>query len=673
MTIGKRLYIGFGVILGILGLLFFVNLGTGLKEGAARGDATSALENVRTIESVRYQIMLNRHNMDNFLLSGDPRDEEKISRGIADINDLIKRGEAQTKVDNVKTALIQVESTEANWADNFAKPLLAKRHQVDSGDATVSDLQIFYLQKDPASWLTKSSVILDQTSAEITKALNETTRSADTASAVSRWGTTLLTFLALAIGIYAALKTAKSISEPLTHLITVAREIGDSGDLDQNIDIHRNDEIGALATTFNNMVAYLKEMANVSMAVAEGDLTVEVVPRSKRDTLGNAFLRMSHGLQELVRTTRDSAGQVSAGSNQVAGAADESAKVSVQASSAIEEVTSTMHEMSINVQNVVKNTQVQASSVAETSASIDQMVTSIQRVADTAKVLLDIANRSREEVVTGIQTMEKATDGLNRTNKAIQSSAEIINILGHRADDIGKIIEVIDDLAEQTNLLALNAAIEAARAGEHGLGFAVVADEVRKLAEKSTQSTKEIADLIQSIQREARQAVENMERSTRIVEEGLSLGNELGTALHKISNVVTEVYKFSQEIGAATNEQSVGSSQIAKATSRLTEITQEINSAVEEQASGAQAVVRAMDKMRELVQQSASSSTELSAAAEQMLKLSRNLLDSMDRFVLDRSAQNHGRHAQSDGGERRRGHQSSSRERESEYAELVRS
>jgi methyl-accepting chemotaxis protein len=677
MTIGKRLYLGFGAILIILGLLFFINIGAGYREQTARKDATAALENVRTIESVRYQIMLNRHNMDNFLLSGDPRDEEKVNKGFGDINDLIKRGQSQTTSESVQKALIQVESTEISWADNFAKPLLAKRHQVDSGDATVSDLQIFYLQKDPASWLTKSSAVLDQTSSDITKSLDETSKSAERASYISFGFTTLGTLVACIVGIFAAMKTAKSISEPLTHLITVAREIGDSGDLDQNIDIHRNDEIGALATTFNNMVAYLKEMANVSMAVAEGDLTVEVVPRSKRDTLGNAFLRMSHGLQELVRTTRDSAGQVSAGSNQVAGAADESAKVSVQASSAIEEVTSTMHEMSINVQNVVKNTQVQASSVAETSASIDQMVTSIQRVADTAKVLLDIANRSREEVVTGIQTMEKATDGLNRTNKAIQSSAEIINILGHRADDIGKIIEVIDDLAEQTNLLALNAAIEAARAGEHGLGFAVVADEVRKLAEKSTQSTKEIADLIQSIQREARQAVENMERSTRIVEEGLSLGNELGTALHKISNVVTEVYKFSQEIGAATNEQSVGSSQIAKATSRLTEITQEINSAVEEQASGAQAVVRAMDKMRELVQQSASSSTELSAAAEQMLKLSRNLLDSMDRFVLDRSAQGQGqgRGRHSDQGGQRRGHQnqSSGRERESEYAELVRS
>jgi methyl-accepting chemotaxis protein len=647
--------------------LLLVNVVAGIRESSARKDASTALESVRAIEAVRHQIMLNRLNLNNFLLSGDPRDEEKVTHGLQELTDVMKRGESQAGSDVLRAALIQVERTEASWADNFAKPLLAKRHQVDSGDATVSDLQIFYLQKDPASWLVKSSAVLDQSSVDITKFQDDSNKSAATVSKFISLLTTLGTLAAVLAGLFVAFYTAKSITEPLTHLITVAREIGDSGDLDQNIDIHRNDEIGALATTFNNMVAYLKEMAGVSMAVAEGDLCVEVVPRSRRDTLGNAFLRMSHGLQELVRTTRESASQVAAGSSQVAGAADESAKVSVQASSAIEEVTSTMHEMSINVQNVVKNTQVQASSVAETSASIDEMVTSINRVADTAKVLLDIANRSREEVVNGIATMEKATDGLNRTNHAIQSSAEIINVLGHRADDIGKIIEVIDDLAEQTNLLALNAAIEAARAGEHGLGFAVVADEVRKLAEKSTQSTKEIADLIQSIQREARQAVENMERSTRIVEEGLTLGNDLGSALHKISNVVTEVYKFSQEIGAATSEQSVGSTQIAKATGRLTEITQEINSAVEEQASGAQAVVRAMDKMRELVQQSASSSTELSAAAEQMLKLSRNLLDSMDRFVLEQNTPQAGgpRRESAEGRRKRNSH----REREAEYAE----
>jgi len=303
MTIGKKLYGGFGLVLGGLLILFIVNMFAGIKGRSARSDAAMALDGVRTIGTVRNQIMLNRLNMNNFLLSGDPRDEEKVNKGLTDIVDEIKRGESSASTDAVRTALIQVESTEASWADNFAKPLIAKRHQVDSGDATVSDLQIFYLQKDPSSWLTKSSVVLDQSIADITKFQDETTKSADRASSLSTWVTSGGTLLALLAGGFIAFFTAKSITEPLTHLITVAREIGDSGDLDQNIDIHRNDEIGALATTFNNMVAYLKEMASVSMAVAEGDLTVEVVLRSKRDTLGNAFLRMSHGLQELVRTT----------------------------------------------------------------------------------------------------------------------------------------------------------------------------------------------------------------------------------------------------------------------------------------------------------------------------------------------------------------------------------
>src|SRR5579863_3631192 len=674
MTIGKKLYFGFGAILAIMLVLFFINVITVRREYSAQDTVKATLATKTAISNARSQMMQNRLYLSNYLLSGDLRDEDKTNKGVGDLLALLKDAEAKSPDAGLRGTLAQVGDTETSWSENFAKPMIAKRHQVDAGDATVSDLQIYYLQHDPASWVNKSTTILEQADNAAQKSFDDSTSSATAATTWSTGITTAGTLLAVLLGLLIAFYTAKSIKEPIYHLIEVARRIGETGDLEQSIDTHRDDEVGVLAENFNKMIVHLKDMAAVSAAIAEGQLFVTVQPRSQRDTMAKAFALVPRGLRDLVRQVRDSAAQVASGSGQMASASDESAKVSVQAASAIDEVTSTMHEMSINVQNVVKNTQVQASSVAETSASIDQMVTSIQRVADTAKVLLDIANRSREEVVTGIQTMEKTTDGLNRTNQAIQSSAEIINILGHRADDIGKIIEVIDDLAEQTNLLALNAAIEAARAGEHGLGFAVVADEVRKLAEKSTQSTKEIADLIQSIQREARQAVENMERSTRIVEEGLSLGNELGTALHKISNVVTEVYKFSQEIGAATNEQSVGSSQIAKATSRLTEITQEINSAVEEQASGAQAVVRAMDKMRELVQQSASSSTELSAAAEQMLKLSRNSLDSMDRFVLDRSVQGQGRgrHSEQGQGAQRRGHQSSSRERESEYAELVR-
>src|SRR6516225_1916339 len=185
MTIGKQLYRGFGVILAMLAILLVVDLAALWKAKSASNEAAATLESVRTAEAVRYQIMQNRLNLNNFLLSGDPRDEDKVNRGFGDLADIVKHGQAQTSNEFLHTALIQVESTEASWADNFAKPLLAKRHQVDSGDATVSDLQIFYLQKDPASWLAKSSTVLDQANADISRALVDSQKIADKASVLS--------------------------------------------------------------------------------------------------------------------------------------------------------------------------------------------------------------------------------------------------------------------------------------------------------------------------------------------------------------------------------------------------------------------------------------------------------------------------------------------------------
>jgi methyl-accepting chemotaxis protein len=635
MTLRNRLYMAFGAVLFMVLVMFAVNWRAVGREHEAKLAAQMSRDLKDATEAVRSQMMQNRLYLSNYLLSGDTREVDKMNDGIRVLNDKLEKAQGLANSEQEKTALEKVQQLEQNWAREFAQPLVDKRKEVDSGNATVAELQIFYLQKDPSSWVKNTTEFLDIADKENTKLLDERNAADDTAAKWTFIASLVSTLLALGIGIGIAYHTASSITEPLSKLMTVAHKIGNTGDLEHNVEVdtQRQDEIGELARTFANMVTYLKEMAAVSEAIANGDLMVEVEPRSKQDTLGHAFQQMVASLRSLVRSVRDLASQVASASSQVAGASDESAKISLQGSSAIDEVTSTMHEMSVNVQNMVKSTQTQASSVSETSASIDQMVASIQRVADTAKVLLDISNRSREEVHSGITTMDKATEGLNKINNTIKSSGAIIDALGQRADDIGKIIEVIDDLAEQTNLLALNAAIEAARAGEHGLGFAVVADEVRKLAEKSAQSTKEISELIQSIQKEARKAVENMDDSTSIVNEGLELGGELNGALRKISNVVTEVYKFAQEIGAATNEQSHGSSQIARATTRLNEITHEINSAVEEQASGAQAVVKAMERMRELIQQSTSGSTELAASAEQMSKMSRELLDALERVA----------------------------------------
>ncbi|MFZ0797070.1 MAG: methyl-accepting chemotaxis protein [Terriglobales bacterium] len=634
MNIGKKLYLNFGIILATVLVLLAINLIAVQREHETKAAAQRSIDMTEATSSVRFQMMQNRLHLQNYLLSGDTREVEQMTDGEHQLSEAVHRAQALVNSSQQRSSLEKVQGLEQGWGSEFANPLADKRRAVDSGNATVAELQIFYLQKDPNSWVSRSSDVLEDVDRENRKLLDERRHSDELATTFTILAAVLSSLAALGLGVVIAYRTATGITGPLGRLMNVAGQIGQSGDLDHTIDIHGKDEIGQLARTFDSMVKYLKEMAAVSEAIAGGNLAVEVRPRSANDTLANAFTRMVEGLRGMVRNVRDAASQVAGASTQVASASDESARNSLQTSSAIDEVTSTMHEMSVNVQNMVKSTQTQASSVSETSASIDQMVTSIQRVADTAKVLLDISNRSREEVHSGIGTMEKATDGLNRINTTIRSSGDIIDALGARADNIGKIVEVIDDLAEQTNLLALNAAIEAARAGEHGLGFAVVADEVRKLAEKSAQSTKEISELIGSIQKEARKAVENMENSTTIVNEGLNLGQELNSALRKISNVVTEVYKFAQEIGAATNEQSHGSTQIARATTRLNEITHEINSAVEEQASGAQAVVQAMERMRELVQSSTSSSTELAASSDQMSKMSRGLLDSMDRFAL---------------------------------------
>jgi len=445
-------------------------------------------------------------------------------------------------------------------------------------------------------------------------------------------------FLVVIASVLLILRTMeRRVSVPLQQLTVRFKEI--AGDLTGAVEGYQaSDEIAELDHFFSAMVSHLQDMAAVTSDIANGDLSQQIHPRSEHDALGKALAQMADGLSGLVNTVRDSAAQVASGSEQVAAAAEASAKVGVQASSAIDTVSSTMQEMNINVQNVVQGMRLQASNVSDTSASINQMVASIQRVADTTAILLEISARSRREAEDGIISMDKATDGLSRINASIQSSAGIIGALGQRVDDIGKIVDVIDDIAEQTNLLALNAAIEAARAGEHGLGFAVVADEVRKLAEKSAASTREIAELIASIQKEARKAAGNMDKSIVIVDEGLALGANLNGALTRISSVVAEVYKFAEEIRIATKEQADSSSQIGSATSRLNEITSEVSAAVSQQAAGTDAVVTSMENMRNLVQQSSSSSAELAAQSDQMSTMSRMLLEVMDRFKLRSAA-----------------------------------
>jgi methyl-accepting chemotaxis protein len=190
--------------------------------------------------------------------------------------------------------------------------------------------------------------------------------------------------------------------------------------------------------------------------------------------------------------------------------------------------------------------------------------------------------------------------------------------MGMRSDQIGAIVETIDDIASQTNLLALNAAIEAARAGEHGKGFAVVADEVRKLAERASAATKEIGTLIKDIQKTVNDAVASMDEGAREVEVGSARAVESGTALSEIIKVVESVKEQVAGIATAATQMTAASNDLVTAMDTVSAVVEENTAATEEMAAGAAEVTQSIENIASVSEENSAAAEEVSASVEEM-------------------------------------------------------
>jgi methyl-accepting chemotaxis protein len=408
-------------------------------------------------------------------------------------------------------------------------------------------------------------------------------------------------------GVIIAYFFASNISKPIKLLAKGAEKVS-RGDYSISIDINSKNEIGDLSGAFNIMVGnirksideinrkeeearqaaesaqeaqksaeeqskYLTESTNKMLSAidkfANGDLTI-VLEAKGNDDVGRLF----NGFNVAIKKIREMLSKIH---------------------EAVSATASASNEITSSTEQMAAGSMEQTQQASEVASAVEQMTQTIMGSSQNAKFAADSALENGDKARLGGEIVIQTINGMNRIAEVVTNAALTVEQLGTSSNQIGEIVQVIDDIADQTNLLALNAAIEAARAGEQGRGFAVVADEVRKLAERTTKATKEIADMIRKIQNDTILAVSSIKQGTEEVEKGKDLAQKAGEALQEIIVGTEKGADLIKQLAVASEQQSNTSEQMSKN-------IEGINTVIQESSLGIREIPRAADDLSRLTQ-----------------------------------------------------------------------
>ena len=454
--------------------------------------------------------------------------------------------------------------------------------------------------------------------------------------------------LLLALGI--TVLSRKIIIRPIMDMKVVAEKIA-SGELTHALSIKGEDEIASLGRAIHGMTVNLRDIISKIRSVTNSVTTVtDNIVASSHEVLSATDVQK----QSVEKTA--SAIEEMDGSITTVGTSSESLYESAS------NTASAISEMTTTIETIAENANMFSETANETASSIEQMVAIIKEISDSLETLVESSEAiaaSIEEVNATTLDIERSADdsvkraeavardasekGMNSANAAmkgmenIKSSvstlSEIINMLGKRANDIGKIVNVIDDIADQTNLLAINAAILASKAGEHGKGFAVVADEIKSLAERTSFSTSEIAGLIKSVQDDTQSSITMAGEGIHTVDKGLALVTNVTNALQEIVESSRQSSDMAKAIQRATTEQTHVIRQITKDMENTAAQTENISRAIREQSKGSQLIIGATEKVKDIAYQVKTSTAEQRAGSRQIAQVIENVTEQASQIA----------------------------------------
>jgi methyl-accepting chemotaxis protein len=385
------------------------------------------------------------------------------------------------------------------------------------------------------------------------------------------WTTSLVCVLTLVVGIYLSYILANSVTKPMGRLGRYARLISD-GEISEQVTLASGDEVGNLADAFDQMHHNLVVLADQAQEIAGGDLSQQV---AFPGPFGQAINTMVANLRDMTRQSQEAAGRIGGSSSEIVAAAQQQASGAAQ----------------------------QAASVSETTATMEELSTTARQIAENSSAVTAVAEETLKSAEEGHDFMEESTRSMVVIRSKSEESSEKILNLGKKSQQIGEIIDIINEIAIETKMLSLNAAIEAAKAGEAGKGFSVVAGEIRRLAEDVVRSTGTIRDVLLEIQAAASASVLAAEENVKGVEEGAERLNRVRDSLQNIIAMAEQTAESARQISVATNQQKEASEQVVNTMREISRVTQQTAATAKHSISSASDLNRLAEELRSQVSQ----------------------------------------------------------------------